>query len=150
MSSTGRLEKIWIKRAKKGPMDAAEAARAVVGSGLEGNADHGGKRQVTVISVESWAEAAAEVVGEPNPVLRRANLLVSGVDLAHSRGKTLRVGDVTIRIRGETRPCRRMDQGHPGLRAALGPDWRAGAYGQVVRDGEIKLGDEVGWLASGE
>ena len=147
MSTAGRLESIWIKRAHRGPMDAVETARASVGKGLEGNADQGGKRQVTLISVESWADVVAAVEGEPHPILRRANLLVSGVDLVESRGKTVRVGEVEIRICGETRPCRRMDDSHQGLRAALEPEWRAGAYGEVISDGEVKPGDQVLWIA---
>lgn len=149
MSANGRLEKIWIKRAKRGPMDPADSARAVAGSGLEGNADQGGKRQVTLISVESWAEAARELDGEPDPILRRANLLVSGIDLKHSRGKTIEIGSVAIEICGETRPCERMDQGHPGLRAALDPDWRAGAYGQILGNGEVRVGEPVRWVRNG-
>ena len=39
-----------------------------------------------------------------------------------------------------------MDESHPGLREALDPDWRAGAYGQVVTGGEIRLGDPVRWV----
>lgn len=149
MNTTGRLESIWIKRSKRGPMDPVETARANAGSGLEGNADQGGKRQVTLVSVESWADAVAAVEGEPDPILRRANLLLSGVDLVETRGRTLRVGEIEIRICGETLPCRRMEENHTGLRAALGPEWRAGAYGEVLSDGEIKLGDEVQWVESG-
>ncbi|MCP4200795.1 MAG: MOSC domain-containing protein [bacterium] len=146
MSSAGRLETIWIKRAKRGPMDPVPSARAHTGRGLESNADQGGKRQVTLVSVESWADAVAAVEGKPDPILRRANLLVRGVDLVESRGKTLGVGDVKIRIHGETRPCRRMEESHPGLQNALDPEWRAGAYGEVLTDGEINLGDEVRWV----
>ena len=146
MSDAGRLESIWIKRARRGPMDPHETARAVPGAGLEGNADQGGKRQVTILSAEAWAAASGSVDGEPDPVLRRANLLVSGVDLKQSRGKTLEGGEVAIQIHGETRPCRLMDESHPGLREALDPDWRAGAYGQVVTGGEIRLGDPVRWV----
>lgn len=144
--SSGRLERIWIKRAKRGPMDPVERARAEAGLGLEGNANRGGRRQVTLIGMEAWAEASAAVEGTPDPVLRRANLLLSGIDLAESRGKRLRVGEVEIQIYGETRPCRLMEESHPGLQAALDPDWRAGAYGEVVRGGEIAVGDEVRWF----
>jgi MOSC domain-containing protein YiiM len=148
VSESGHLETIWIKRAKRGLMDPVESAQANAGRGLEGNADQGGKRQVTLISVESWADATAAVEGEPAPILRRANLLVAGVDLVESRGKTLQIGEVGIRIYGETRPCRRMEESHPGLQAALDPAWRAGAYGEVLSDGAIKLGDEVRWVDS--
>jgi len=150
MSTTGRVDAIWIKRAKRGPMDPAELVMARAGAGLEGNADQGGRRQVTIISTESWAAAAAEVDGDPDPVLRRANLLVSGLELARSRGKVLEVGGTSIRIFGETRPCNRMEESHTGLLAALEPDWRAGAFGEVLADGEIKLGDAARWAGSSE
>lgn len=144
--TAGRLEKIWIKRAKRGPMDPVERARAKAGSGLEGNANQGGRRQVTILGVEGWAAASAAVAGEPDPILRRANLLVSGIDLVECRGRNLRIGEVEIRIYGETRPCRLMEESHPGLQAALDPDWRAGAFGEVLVDGEIAVGDAVRWV----
>jgi MOSC domain-containing protein YiiM len=139
----GELKTIWIKRFKGGPMDETVSVSAVEGKGLEGNADQHPRRQVTVISAESWSDAEREVDGVADPVLRRANLLVSGVDLAESRGKILRVGPVRVRIHGETRPCRRMEESCAGLQAALSSDWRAGAYGDVVEGGEIRLGDTV-------
>lgn len=54
MSGEGRLEAIWIKRAKRGPMDPAPRARLVAGRGIAGNANQGGRRQVTVIARETW------------------------------------------------------------------------------------------------
>ena len=139
----GELKTIWIKRFKGGPMDEAVAATAIEGKGLEGNADQHPRRQVTVISAESWRAAERELEGAADSVLRRANLLVTGVDLVESRGKVLRVGPVKVRIHGETRPCRRMEESCAGLQAALSPDWRAGAYGDVVEGGEIRVGDAV-------
>jgi hypothetical protein len=47
-----RLERIWIKRMKLGPMDPAERATLVAGRGIVGNANQGGKRQVTIVSRE--------------------------------------------------------------------------------------------------
>ena len=142
----GRLAAIWIKRAKGGPMDAVQQARAVAGRGLEGNANQGGARQVTLLSSEAWA-AAADAVGAPHldPRIRRANLLLGGVDLRRTRGRVLRVGPVRIRIRGNTRPCRLMEESQNGLVAALSFEARGGVYGEVVDDGEIAVGDSVVW-----
>ena len=62
---------------------------------------------------------AEELQDHVDPALRRANLLVSGVSLAGSRGRLLRIGGCRIRINGETRPCRHMEESHPGLQRAL-------------------------------
>jgi MOSC domain-containing protein YiiM len=141
----GRLEAIWIKRAKRGPMDPATAATLVEGQGLAGNANQGGTRQVTVIEQEVFDRLRATLDARVDPPMRRANLMVSGVRLEDSRGRTLRIGACRIELVGETRPCERMDEALPGLRRALEPHWGGGAYGRVVTGGEIRVGDEV-WL----
>ena len=137
----GVVERIWRKRAKRGPMDRLEAVRMDPRSGIEGNADCYRKRQVTILSLESWRDVERELGREVDPATRRTNLLVSGIDLVDSRGKTLQVGDVHIRIWGETRPCRQMEEACDGLQAALDPEWRAGAHGEVVVGGEVRVGD---------
>lgn len=144
--SEGRVEAIWIKRAKRGPMDPVARTHAVAARGLEGNANQGGKRQVTLLSADSWADVVAELGFDVDPRLRRANVYLKGVDLRDSRGRTLCVGGTRIRIYGETRPCNRMEEAQAGLRAALDPEWRAGAFGEVLEDGEIEVGDAVSWL----
>lgn len=143
----GVLEAIWIKRAKQGPMDPVESAQAKAGSGLVDNANQGGYRQVTLISVKGWDEVCAELDAQPDPRLRRANLFVSGVDLADSSDKILRIGDCRIHVRGRTRPCRLMEESFPGLQKALEPNWRCGAYGQLLDDAELRVGDEVEFVA---
>lgn len=142
----GRLQAIWRKRAHRGPMDALASARLAAGEGLAGSADSGGRRQVTVISGDAW-ERATEALGRPvDPAARRANLLVAGVELRESRGRTLLVGGCRILVGGETKPCHRMDEAAEGLRAALRPEWRGGVYGQVVVGGPVRVGDPVRWL----
>ena len=140
-----RLERIWIKRATRGPMDERSTATLVSGRGLQDNADQGGHRQVTIVSQERWAAATGPLGHEVDPVVRRANLLVSGIDLEATRDRILRVGSCRLRILGETRPCARMDEAFPGLRAALSPHWGGGAYGEVLDGGEISVGDAVTW-----
>jgi len=83
------------------------------------------------------------------PYMRRANVMVSGVALKETRDHVLTLGDVQIRIFGETRPCERMDAQVDGLTAALDADWGGGAYGVVLNDGEIRVGDTVSIAASG-
>jgi MOSC domain-containing protein YiiM len=142
---TGRLDAIWIKRAKGGPMDAATEVRAVRDRGLVGNADQGGRRQITVIDRAAIEAAGKELDCVVDPRFRRANLMVSGLDLKNSRGQVLRIGDLRLEIGGETRPCERMDQALPGLRKALQPDWRGGVYGVVLEDAVVRLHAPVYW-----
>lgn len=136
----GRLECIWIKRVKRGPMDPQQRATVVAGRGISGNANQGGTRQVTIIAREMWEAVARDGL---DPAARRANLMVSGIDLAGSRGKTLRIGAVRVRLNGETRPCEQMEDAQPGLRAAMTSPWGGGAFGEVLDDGEIAVGDAV-------
>lgn len=141
----GAVRAIWLKRAKRGPMDAVISAKLVAGKGLAGNSDQGGKRQVTILAEEAWDEALAELKGSVPPAARRANILVHGIALQQSRGRTLKIGTCRIRIYGETAPCERMDEALPGLQQALSGNWRGGAFGEVLDDGVINIGDPVVW-----
>lgn len=142
----GELKAIWLKRAKGGPMDPVAEAGLKAGRGLVGNANQGGKRQVTIINQAVWEETTARLGVDLDPAERRANLMVSpDIDLTDSRGKVLRVGPVRIRIYGETKPCEQMDAAAPGLREMLYDDWGGGAFGEVLDDGPITVGDRVEW-----
>ena len=55
--ASGKLEAIWLKRMKSGPMDAYSFADLVANRGIAGNTNQGGKRQVTIIEKELWDAA---------------------------------------------------------------------------------------------
>jgi len=148
MQPNGKLEKIWIKRGKRGPMDSRRAAQLVAGRGLIDNANQGGKRQVTIIAAERWTELMQELNAWLDPSARRANLLISGLRLENSRGRILQIAGCRLRILGETRPCERMDEALPGLREAMQHNWGGGVFAEVLDDGEIAVGDAVSWLTS--
>lgn len=133
-------------------MDAVAEVLAIEGRGLEGNANQGGKRQITIIDEARWREAL-DAVGpgvDVDPSRRRANVMLRGLDLERTNRRLLRLGDAIIRIYGETRPCEQMDAAHPGLRNAMKPRWRGGAFGEIVSGGVIRVGDAAEWIEASE
>ena len=76
-----QLTQIWIKRMHRGPMDSTPRAALVKGKGIVGNANQGGKRQVTIVSNTNWERVTEPLGATPDPRLRRGNLLVSDIDL---------------------------------------------------------------------
>ena len=141
----GVLEAIWLKRAHRGPMDAKPSAILIPGQGLEGSVGRSSRRQVTIIEREVWDAMMRQTGSDAPPSTRRANLMVSGIRLADTRKRILRVGGARLEIAGETKPCERMEEAVPGLRAAMYPSWGGGAFAKVLVGGEIRVGDEVDW-----
>jgi MOSC domain-containing protein YiiM len=141
----GRLAAIWLKRAHRGPMDPVTAANLVEGQGVAGSVDRSRRRQVTILSEEAWNACMTELDADLDPSTRRANLLVSGIQLARTRDRVLRIGDARLLIGGEVTPCERMEEALPGLQQTMRPDWRGGAFAQVLSGGMVRVGDVVAW-----
>ena len=144
-NSGARIVAIYLKRAHRGPMDPVAEAMLVAGRGLDGNVDRSRRRQVTLLELENWQRSTADVGSDAAPSRRRANIVVTGISLAHTRGRILRIGDARLAVGGELTPCERMDEVHDGLKAALRPDWRAGIFAQVLDGGVIRVGDPIAW-----
>jgi len=145
----GVLRQIWVKRVRRGVMDPADRATIAAGRGIVGNANQGGRRQVTILEAERW-DAYMRALGGTLPTsARRANLVVERLPLSRSRGRVLRVGACRLRILGETKPCERMDEALPGLKDLMYADWGGGAFAEALDDGEIRVGDPVQWEPEG-
>jgi MOSC domain-containing protein YiiM len=126
-------------------MESHPSAMLEPGRGLAGGARSGSRRQVTLLAAEHWRSLTAHLPTPPDPAIRRANLLLEGIDLRGSRGRVLRLGAGRVRILGETRPCHQMEEACVGLRAALSPAWGGGAFGEVLDGGPLAVGDAVSW-----
>ena len=141
---TGQLLGIAVRAKSRGEMTELGSIEISTENGLAG--DFRGKpcaRQVTVLSIESWKQAC-KVVEEDLPwTTRRANLLVSGLELKDTAGSILQIGSVQLKVTGETDPCGRMNEYFPCLMQALVPDWRGGVCCRVVTGGQIQIQEEV-------
>ena len=146
----GRVERLWVKRAHRGAMDARDSIDLVEGRGVHGSADRGGRRQVTILEREVWDALMGELGSDAGPETRRANVLVSGIDLRASRGRVLRLGATRVRVAGEVKPCERMEEAVSGLRALMYPEWRGGAFAQILDGGTVSVGDVVAWENTSE
>jgi MOSC domain-containing protein YiiM len=101
-------------------------------------------RQITVMCREAW-QAAVTKIGDPDLpwTVRRANLLIAGLELPKAKGSVFRVGTVRLAVTGQTYPCTRMEEARAGLIKALAVDWRGGVTCRVLSGGQIRLGDTV-------
>lgn len=142
----GRLLGIALRSRTRAPMQEPERAEVTTDAGVVGDfRGKPGKRQLTLIAREAW-QAACRELGVTLPwTMRRANLLVEGLTLEQSAGRRLRIGPVLLEVTMETDPCQVMDAQHPGLRAALKPDWRGGVSCRVLEGGTLARGDVARW-----
>lgn len=123
--------------------------RARAGRGLAGDERARGKRGLTLLSAERWSEVNAALDTVLPWHARRANVLVEGMDLEATVGRRIEIGEVTLRVWGESKPCAEMDEIHAGLREVLATNGRGGVYGEILTDGMIRVGDTVRVAAEG-
>ena len=101
------IKAIAIKNRPRVAMQSIDSARVDVASGILG--DFRGSqqdRQITILSESAWRKACDEVGAELPWTVRRANLLVDGVEFDESFvGKRVRIGEVELEITRETDPC---------------------------------------------
>ncbi len=146
----GRLTGIARRPCRRAPMEVLASGEVSTDGGLAG--DHKGpkfpRRRITVLAIEDWEAALSDLADRGGSVglswtARRANLLVAGLRLPRAAGARIRVGAVLLEVTYPTQPCSRMNEVHPGLLAALHPDWRGGVTCAVLEGGRIAIGDRV-------
>lgn len=139
----GKVMGLAVRTPKNGPMKEVREAVAIAGAGIEGDLPSSPDRGISLLSSVQW-ETVMQQLGADLPWhVRRANVLVDTPELGSLIGKTIEVGSVQIQVMGETEPCALMDRQFQGLSRALTPHCRGGVHGQVLTDGQFKLGDAV-------
>jgi len=141
----GKVVGIATHSEKGGPMVVYASAKVSFehGVGDDVNGAIQGDRQVSIMTLENWTDACAELGRKIHWTTRRANVLVEGIDLKNSTGKIIRIGRFYVEITGEMKAGNRMDEERVGLKKALSPNWRGGVTGRLLSEGVINENDEV-------
>ena len=139
-----KLVGIAIKEGKLRPMIKLDQATVSSENGIESDfCGKSKKRQVTILPKIVWDEVCKELQVTLDWTSRRANLLIDEIDLENKIGSWISIGEVVLEITGETDPCSRMDEIHPGLKKVLEPNWRGGVTCRIIHGGIIAINDKV-------
>jgi len=140
---TGIIKAIAWRAAKGDALQESDHCQVNRNTGIGWENRKPGKRSLTLMSIEHWRDVCEELGVQLPWTMRRANLLVEGLELASAIGKPIHIGQVRVWIHGETKPCQLMDDQYQGLLDTLKPDFRGGVYGQVLNEGTIYIGDSL-------
>ncbi len=139
----GTVLALALRPQKGGAMALAERITLTPENGVMGDHGTSQRRQVTLLDEAAWQTACSEIGAELDWTVRRANILVKGLDLPSLINQKVHIGSALIEVIGEVTPCHLMDEVHQGLEAALEPDFRGGVYAQVTTEGVVTIGDPI-------
>ena len=139
----GPVLSVALRTAQRGPMKEVSEATATVDGGLTGDIAVSRDRGITFLSARQWKQVNEELHANLPWHTRRANVLIDAGGLGELIGSTIKVGEVTVKVIAETKPCGLMDTLYSGLRQTLVPDYRGGVYGRVIQGGRICVGDKL-------
>jgi MOSC domain-containing protein YiiM len=154
----GTVVGIFVTSAARKPMQSLESVRAASGKGLEGDRyfDAQGSffkdeharpdKEITLIEDEALEALARDYNIELAPEESRRNIVTSGISLNHMVGRDFRVGEARLRGIRLCEPCSHLER--LTGRKLKGLTHRGGLRAQIVKSGEIKLGDLVVELAT--
>ncbi len=140
----GELVWIGLRPGKKQPIQTVEKVMADTGFGLQGDHYTGrsGKRQVTLFQWEHLQVLESFLGQQFDPSILRRNLMVKGINLLSLKKQRFTIGTVELSMTGLCHPCSRMEEvlGTGGYNAMRN---HGGINCQVVRSGQMKIGDEL-------
>jgi len=132
---------------KEAPMVVNASANVSVEKGIgddyRGARSDSRDRQVSIITQESWDAVCQELGTKLHWTMRKANLIISGVELENSTGGILKIGNFFLEITGPLPVGNGMEKQFTGLKKALSQDWRGGVTAKVLQGGVVYENDEV-------
>jgi len=135
----GSVEGITLVRDASGAIERVEAVRAAAGEGLDGDYHD----DLTLIAGEALEglreDTGIELAGHDT----RRNLLTRGIDLNALVGRRFTVGEVEAVGVELAEPCTKLQRlsGEPGVLRGL--VHRGGLRADVLKGGQIRIGDAV-------
>ena len=105
----GTVLALALRPEKGGAMALAESIILTPENGVMGDHGTSQRRQVTLLDEAAWQTACSELGTELDWTARRANILVSNLDLQELVGRQILVGNALVEIIGEVVPCHVMD-----------------------------------------
>jgi len=150
---SGTVVSLHIAPEASAPMEERDVVRAVAGRGLEGDrySEHRGfysgtpgpLREISLIEEETLEALVRDHEMVVVPGETRRNIVTRGVPLNHLVGREFLVGSAVIRGVKLCEPCAHL-VAVTGKRGYL-PNLihRGGLHAEIIRDGEIRLGDEI-------
>ncbi len=145
LPQVGKVTGMTVRKERRGDVIGTDTVTANTTDGLVGDHYSGqsGKRQVTLIQQEHL-EGVAKLLGRADidPALHRRNIVVSGINLLALKDRQFQIGEAILETTGPCEPCSRMEEnfGPGGYNIMRG---HGGICARVVRDGVIRIGDEV-------
>jgi MOSC domain-containing protein YiiM len=150
-TASGQVEGIFITTAAFQPMITLESARAIAGTGIDGDryalgvgfySDGQDGRQLTLIEAEDLEHLKREHGVLLSQHECRRNIVTRGIALAPLIGQRFRVGDVLCEGIRACPPCNHLEElTRPGPLRGLART--GGIRAHILTDGEIRVGDVV-------
>jgi MOSC domain-containing protein YiiM len=148
----GTIVSIHIAATGAAPMSSVTKARAVVGSGLEGDRyfsklgtysnDPGSGRDITLIEIEAIEALRRDYQIELDPGQARRNIVTQGVALNHLVDREFKIGAVVLRGTRLCDPCSHLEKlTCKGVMRGL--VHRGGLRAGIISGGTIHAGDPL-------